>query len=227
LPPILPRPLYPEALPLALALLRLEGSLLAVLQVWQRQELREQEPPARVQRAEQDHKSPHPRGLQLVRVLADHPKVQAVARAVTQEVQALLDLVQRAAYPIARVIRQAQDRRVQVLAAQLHPLGVKIQVKKRLIPAMATRHTPKGVKTYHPVRSKHLKLPRKHLLHPKARQVPIKAPTRSHPHQALRLKHPNQGPLAQLQALSRPLAQPAITAFRPILHKPMPEDPRH
>jgi hypothetical protein len=34
----------------------------------------------------------------------------------------------------------------QVFSPKLHPLGVRIQVKKRLVPIMALRLTPKGVK---------------------------------------------------------------------------------
>jgi hypothetical protein len=213
--------------PSALEHSRSAGWLLGVPQAWQPPALQVLVPQPRVQRAAQDHKLLRLLGPQLARVLAVHPKVQALAQAVARIVAVRPGLAQRAAHPTAQVIRQAQDLRVQVLAARLHPLGVKIQVKKRLFPAMATRHTPKGVKTYHPVRSKHLKLPRKHLLHPKARQVPIKAPTRSHPHQAPRLKQPNQGPLVQLQALSRPIAQHVIIAFQPIIRKVMREGPGH
>jgi hypothetical protein len=173
------------------------------------------------QQAGQDHKSLHLRGLQLERVLADHPKVQAVA----QMVLVLPDLVLRAAQPIAPAIRQARDLPIQVMAARLHPFGVKTQVKTRLFRVMTARHTPK--RTHHRVLAEHLKLTRKHLLHLNGRQVPIKAPHRSNPHQALRLKHPNQGPLAQLQALSRPVARRAITVFRPIISKVMGDGPRH
>ena len=58
---------------------------------------------------------------------------------------------------------------VQVFSPKFHPLGVRIQVKKRLVPMMALRLTPKGVKTYHSVLMELLKLLRKNLLHLKAR----------------------------------------------------------
>lgn len=220
--PIWPQRLCRAVLPLEPAHSLSAGSLLAVLLAWQRLALREQELPLGVQRAEQDHKSPHLRGRQLEQAPDVHHKILAEA----QTVLVLPGLAQRVAHPPAQVTRQTHHLSVQVMAARLHPFGVKTQVKTRQFPAKTARHTPKGVKSYHPVRSEHLKLPR-HLLHLNGRQVPIKAPLRSNPPQALRLKHPNQGPLAQLQALSRALARPAITAFRPILHKPMPEDPRH
>jgi hypothetical protein len=128
-------------LPLVLVHSLWAGSLLAVLQVWQRRALQVLVLQLRGRQVAQDHKLPRRRGRQRELAPDVHPKVQAVA----QMVGVLPDLVLRAARPIAQVILQTHQLSVQVLAARLHPFGVRIQVKKRPGPAMATRHPPKVV----------------------------------------------------------------------------------
>ena len=100
------------------------GWLSAVLRVWQLQALQAPEQQLQGQQTGQDHKLLRRRGLQLARAQDAHHKILAVA----QTVLVLPGLAQRVAHPPAQVTRQAHHLALQVIAARLHPFGVKIQV---------------------------------------------------------------------------------------------------
>jgi hypothetical protein len=226
--------LYPAVLPLALVHSLVAVSLLAVLLVWQQRALQVQELPPRVQRAEQDHKSLRLRGRQRELAPDGHPKVQALVQALVQAVAQMVvvprGLAPRAAQPIAQVIPQTHHLSVQVLAGRLHPFGVKVQVKKRPGPAVATPYPPKMVLTYRRVLVGPLKdrLEQFPILPP--RQASARLIRLNNRHLALwlnpQVRHLKRAMRVLDQARSRPvLPRPAITVFRRTARKTKPEGP--